>query len=448
MNCSTDDSYYLPSNIELTESHILIYRLAIPLKNGISYLQQFPQPEYEGICLDAFELGFLCLQTAQTRHGNELIKQQMESLLVEFQQAVKIIAESFGQELINQVGTDNGQLLAPLQTQINLTSAILTEKLNNVSTLLTQEIDPARETSVVGRFLNSLRQLLDAKRSDSIQGAFKAALINATKENGTLAAAVKNVVSESVKPLAEQVEKLTREIRDQQVRQQVLEQTTARGITYEQLVVAELQHWSKLSGAEVEHLGQDGDTGDILVKLTSKSLVAIELSIVIEVRSRPSKPFGRQAIAQHLQSAMVRRSANSAIFLSYSREGLAQEIGDWAEGVTESGYWIATTHPFLIIAIRFLVIQQRLNKLRTFESELDVIGVEQQIQQIRTALGRIRTIKKSLTEIGKCVSVIKAEADALSADIQSALKSIEQALSVIPVAGFTLSPLKPENLQL
>ncbi|MBD2534861.1 hypothetical protein H6G97_37630 [Nostoc flagelliforme FACHB-838] len=432
MNRSTNDSYYLPSSIELTQSHVLIHRMAIPLKNAISYLQQFPQSEYEDICRDAFELGFLCLQTAQTRHGNELIKQQMESLLVEFQQAVKVIAESFQQELINQVGTENGQLLAPLQNQINLTSAILTEKLNSVSTLLTQEIDPARETSVVGRFLFSLRQLLDAKRSDSIQGAFKAALINATKENGTLAAAVKDVVSESVKPLTEQVEKLTREIRDQQVTQQVLEQTTAKGINYEELVVVELRNWAKLSGVEVEHIGRDGDTGDILVKFTSKSLAVIELSIVIEARKRPSKPFGRQAITQHLQLAMMRRSANSAIFLSYSREGLAQEIGDWAEGVSESGYWIATTHPFLIIAIRFLVIQQRLNKLRAFESELDVTAVEQQIQQIRTALGRIRTIKKSLTEIGKGVSVIKVEADALNADIQSALKSIEQTLSFVP----------------
>ncbi|MEH1924205.1 hypothetical protein [Nostoc sp.] len=187
-----------------------------------------------------------------------------------------------------------------------------------------------------------------------------------------------------------------------------------------------------MSGVEVEHIGRDGDTGDILLKFTSKSLAVIELSIVIEARKRPSKPFGRQAITQHLQSAMVRRSANSAIFLSYSREGLAQEIGDWAEGVSESGYWIATTHPFLIIAIRFLVIQQRLNKLRTFESELDVTAVEQQIQQIRTALGRIRTIKKSLTEVGKGVAVIKAEADALSTDIQSALKSIEQTLSFVP----------------
>ncbi|AUT02865.1 hypothetical protein CLI64_22030 [Nostoc sp. CENA543] len=436
MNRATQDSYYLPFSIEITENHVLISRMALPLQNAISYLKQFPQSEYEDICLDAFELGFLCLQTTQARNGNELVKQQMESLLVEFHQAVKVIAESFQQELVSQIGTDNGQLLAPLQSQISQTSAILTEKLNSVSTLLTQDIDPAKETSVVGRFLQTLRHLLDAKRSDSIQGAFKAALANVTTENGTLAVTVRNVVAESIKPLIEQVEKLTLEIHDTQVTQQVLQQTTAKGISYEELVVGELQQtWSKSNGIEVEHIGNDKDTGDILVKFTSKSLAAIELSIVIEARNRPSKPFGRQAIAQHLQQAMLRRSANAAIFLSYSREGLAQEIGDWAEGVTEAGYWIATTQPFLIVAIRFLVIQQRVNQLRTYQSKIDVTVIEQQLEQIRTALGRIRTIKKSLTEIEKGVSVIKAEADALSADIQSALKSIEQALSFIPSEG-------------
>ncbi|MEJ1934809.1 hypothetical protein WDZ92_31805 [Nostoc sp. NIES-2111] len=430
MNRATQDSYYQPSSIEITQTHVLIYRMAVPLTNAISYLKQFPDSEYEEICLDALQLGFLCLQTTQARHSNELVKQQMELLLGEFQQAVQVIAESFQQELVNQIGTNNGQLLAPLQNQINYTAAILTEKLNNVSILLTQDIDPAKETSVVGRFLQTLRNLLDAKRSDSIQGAFKTALANVTKENGTLAIAVRNVVAESIKPLAEQVEKLTREIRDQQVEQQTLQQTTAKGISYEELVVAELQTWSKSNGIEVEHIGNDKDTGDILVKFTSKSLAAIELSIVIETRNRPSKPFGRQAISQHLQQAMRRRSANAAIFLSYSREGLAQEIGDWAEGVAEGGYWIATTHPFLIIAIRFLVIQQRVNQLRTLHSKIDVTVVEQQIEQIRTALGRIRTIKKSLAEVDKSITTIKTELGALNADIQSALNSIEQTLSI------------------
>ena len=95
-----------------------------------------------------------------------------------------------------------------------------------------------------------------------------------------------------------------------------------------------------------------------------------------------------------------------------------------------SGYWIATTHPFLIIAIRFLVIQQRLSKLCTFQSGLDVTVIQQQLEQIRTALGRIRTMKKSLTEIGKSVAVIKTEVDALNVDIQSSLKSLEQLLDI------------------
>lgn len=427
---SSNNLYQNPSNIEITDEYIFISQLAIRLKDAAGYLQQFPGSEHESICLDAFEMGFLCLQTAKTHHGNELVKPQMESLLLEFKQAVQEIVASFEHELVNQIGTDNGQLLAPLRLQINQTSAVLTEKLNGVSALLTQDIDPTKETSFVGRFFRVLRNLLDPKRSDSIQGAFKEAIANVTKENGTLAVAVKNVVTEAVKPLAEQVEKLGREIRDKQVTQEVLEQTAAKGISYENLVVTELQNWSKLSGAEVEHIGSDNDTGDILVKLTSKSLAAIELSVVIEARNRPSKRFGRQAITQHLSEAMIRRGANAAVFLSHSREGLALEIGDWAEGTCEQGFWIATTHGFLIIAIRFLTVLQRLNVVRTSQSELDVTAIEEQLGQIRVSIGRTRTIKKYLTEIGKSVVATKAETDFLSTDIQTALKSIEQILCI------------------
>ncbi|MEH2458063.1 hypothetical protein [Nostoc sp.] len=40
-------------------------------------------------------------------------------------------------------------------------------------------------------------------------------------------------------------------------------------------------------------------------------------------------------------------------------------------------------------------------------------------------------MKKSLTEVCKSVAVIKADADAMNTDIQSALKSIEQTLSFV-----------------
>jgi hypothetical protein len=417
-------------NIEITDNRILIYQLAANLENGVSYLQQFPDSEYERICLDAFEMGFLCLQTAQMSRENGLVKQQMSDLVFDFKQAVQDIAKSFEHNLVNQIGTENGQLLAPLRVHINQTSEVLTEKLNGVSTLLTQDIDPTKETSFVGRFFRVLQNLLDPKRSDSIQGAFKEAIVNITKENGTLTVSVKNVVTEVVKPLAAQVEKLTQEIRDKQVAQQVLEQTTAKGFTYEQMVVTELQKKLNSNGVEIEHIGGDNDTGDILVKLTSKSLATAELTIVIEARNRPSKPFGRQAITQHLNSAMLRRDANAAIFLSYERSGLALEIGDWAEGVCGHGFWIATTHNFLIIAIRFLTILQRLNVVRNSQSSLDITAIEGQLSQMRTAIGRTRTIKRYLTEIENSVVASKAETDALNTDIHATLKSIEQTLSI------------------
>ena len=114
------------------------------------------------------------------------------------------------------------------------------------------------------------------------------ALKDVSAENGTLAKAVKSVVVEAVKPLADEVDRLTKEIRGKQAAQDALQQTTAKGITYEEAVVAELQHWSKLAGAEVYHVGTDNNPGDIFIKLTPKSIAATELSIIIEVRDRES----------------------------------------------------------------------------------------------------------------------------------------------------------------
>ena len=39
----------------------------------------------------------------------------------------------------------------------------------NVRSVLTQEIDPFKETTTLGKALKTLRNLLDAKRNDSVQ---------------------------------------------------------------------------------------------------------------------------------------------------------------------------------------------------------------------------------------------------------------------------------------
>lgn len=417
------------SPIELLGDHIVIRGLEVHYKDGAEYLHLFPPSEYENICRDALELGFICLQTAQARHGTEFVRRQMDTLLMAFETSVTRIAEAYEEELIAKIGNENGQVLAPLKAQITQTAAVLNAQVEGVRTLLTQDIDPRNETTVIGSALRSLALLLDPKRSDSLQGSFSAALTTVTEKDGAIAQSVKAVVAEAVVPLVTEVEKLRLEIRDKQVTHDALQMTPAKGIPYEQAVVAQLQAWAKISGIQITHVGHERTAGDILVRLTPQSFAATDLTIVIEIKNITSNPLGRVKIERYLAKAMERREAQAAIFLSREPQGLAQEIGDWAEGTCPQGSWIATTQPFLTFAIRFLALLYRLNTMRSSQPDLDATLIEEQITQIRTALGRIATIKRYVTELAKSTEAIRIQADALKVEINDALLGIEQALS-------------------
>jgi hypothetical protein len=74
--------------------------------------------------------------------------------------------------------------------------------------------------------------------------------------------------------------------------------------------------------------------------------------------------------------------------------------------------------------------------LRAAAPEVDSTSIEQQLKVIRTALGRIRTIKTKLTELGSCTLAIDEQADHLRGEIKEALSSIEDSLR----AGQTKRP--------
>ena len=416
------------NKIQVAGDRILIHNLEIPGKDAANYLQQVPEQERDRICISAFKVGLDCLERTQNTQEIEFVKRQIASLLTDVEKAIALIPNTVQQELLNKLGTKDGQVLAPVQRQINEVSVVTKERVNEVKTLLSQDIDPSKETSVLGNALKTIKNLLDATRNDSVPGVLTTALKDVSAENGTLAKAVKSVVVEAVKPLADEVDRLTKEIRGKQAAQDALQQTTAKGITYEETVVAELQHWSKLAGAEVHHVGTDNNSGDILIKLTAKSIAATELSIVIEARDRSSKPWGRKPITDQLNKAMAQRGADAAIFLSRFREGLAQEIGEWAEGECDQGSWVATTHDLLTLAIRYLIMQQRLTALRASQPEINVIALSDQIARMRTTLKRITSINKHLTKLRENANDIEAEAEMLRNEFRDALNSIEDAV--------------------
>ncbi|MBN3869267.1 hypothetical protein [Nostoc sp. JL33] len=416
------------SNIEIQNDRILIHNLEITGKDTVDYLLRLPQEERDRAIIQALEVGVFCLERTQNSQDIDFFKRQIQSLLAEVTQIVGGVPKTVEQQLISKIGTADGQVLAPIQTQVNLISRELTIRLNEVKNFLSQDIDPAKESSVLGKALKDMKNLLDPKRQDSVQGLFAVALEKATAENGTLATSVKMVVSEAVKPLADEVDKLAKEIRGRNAAEEALQHTTAKGITYEEGVVIELQKWSKLMGCEVNYVGTDNKPGDIIVNITSTSVVGTDLSIVIEARDRGSDAWGRKRISEHLTKAMTERQANAAIFLSRYREGLAQEIGEWAEGQSGQGPWVATTHEFLNTAIRFILIEQRLTALRAVQPEIDAIAVEDHVKRIHTTLKRITNINTHIKNLRQNTDAIATEVETLKQEIKDALQSIEDAI--------------------
>jgi hypothetical protein len=240
----------------------------------------------------------------------------------------------------------------------------------------------------------------------------------------TVKAAVKDIVG----PLAEEVAKLARQIHTNEAVKEALEQTTAKGHAYEDEVIQAVQGWTGQAGIEVHHVGADNQPGDIVLVSHDTSLAGVDFRVVIEARDR-SDGFGRRRISEDIAQAIVHRQADAGIYISKTRAGLAAEIvGGWAEGACDDGPWVATVHENLDMAVRWLLIMQRLAVARQSAPALDLEGIEGQLQRIRTAIERIAEINRKVTAGKTALEGIRTDGEAIRAEIRDALTRIEEGI--------------------
>ena len=198
-------------------------------------------------------------------------------------------------------------------------------------------------------------------------------------------------------------------------------------MTYEEEVVARLQDWARFSGVEVEHVGPDNKPGDVVVRMTGLGGTGTHCTIVIEVKDRQDK-VGRVRVSAMLSEAMPDREATAAVYLSRTRSGLAKEIGDWAEGETTLGPWVACIDDYLLIALRHLNALHELTQIRASRPEVDTVAISSQIQRIRTSLNSLTNIKTKANALHNGATEIEQEADALRKEIVDALVRVEESL--------------------
>jgi hypothetical protein len=417
----------MPKKVLVLDRSIRITDLEIPRKDVADFLRTVDEMEVEPTLIQAVEVGVFCLERARMTQDTEFVRRQLDQLLNRVELTVNKIPDDTQKALVSKIGTNNGQVLAPLKEMIEAVSRVSNDRVKEVRTLLTQEIDPDKETTTLGKALKTLRDLLDPKRNDSVQSTLEQAVKAVTGKDGTLARAVKEVVADAVKPVASELDKLAKEVRGQEAAEEALKQTTQKGPDYENEVLEELQQWAALVGAEIHHVGVDNRPGDILIKEVRSGALGTPPVIVIETRDRQSA-VGRKVITDALGKAMAERKATSAIYLSKTAVGLGAEVGEWADGTTDSGPFVACTHENLSIAIRWLIVQNRIAQADKSAVAVDSTTILQQVQRIRTSLERVKTVNRKVTDVRASANEIQAEAEALRDEVRVSLTVVEDAL--------------------
>jgi hypothetical protein len=423
----------MPELVEVTDSGIRVVDLKVSITEVADFFRALHPEERAFMLTKAIEVGVFCLERGRTAQDTDFVKRKMAELLAQVEEAVATIPAKTEELFAQKIGSGEGQVLSPLKKLVDEASSETGKRIVELKTLLADDLDPKNSKSTLGTALQSLRELLNPKNTDSIQSVLAQVVTEATAENGVMAKAVRSQVEETLKPLLMEIDQLSKEVRGHDAATEALKQTTLKGSPYEEEVTSSLQQWARSVGAEVDHVGTDNQPGDIIIRLNGQGIVSEPISIIVEARDRGSRPMGRSAISYDIAKKIAERNGNAGVYLSRSQDGLSlHEIGEWAEGICEHGPWVACTHQHLITAVRFLIVQKRLLALRSAAHELDSASIELQLKAIRTALSRIKTIKTKLKEMNICSDAVGEQVEHLRDEIKEALTSIECSLQ--PVA--------------
>lgn len=413
--------------IEIHGDAVTFHSFTFQSPDVACFLNGFGQNERALWAQRAIEVGAHCLERASTAKDNEATKRHIDRLIHETKTAVIGIPNAIQNELLKKVGSGDGQVLKPIVDAAGTISRDMVNRITDLKQLYGTDLDPAKDSSTLGKALRSLADLLNPQRKDSVQGRVEEAVGKVTGENGALSKAVKIVVAEAVEPLAKEMKSLTLEIRGREAADQAVMQTIEKGVPFEEWVFASLQPWAKSAGAHLDHVGGDNRPGDIVVGLPDLTGAGAPVRVVVEVRDRQNA-VGRKAVAADLSQKMAERSANAGIYLSHTAAGLGREIGDWADGECDAGPWVATVPEHLQSAIRWLAVIVNLKARSAHDTKVDAAQVTGQLQRARTAIDRMKNIRRKANQVRDAADEINSEADAVRDEVRDALASIEEVL--------------------
>ncbi len=391
-----------------------------------NYLGRQQPADRESLVNRALEIGVFCLERTSTSQDMEFVRRQVEGLLHDVTSAIGSIPQRVEAGLMAKVGTENGQVLAPIVKAVDESVRTAERGVEEARRLL-QQVDPSRSDGAMGQALQHVKDLLDPKRKDSVSSRIEDVVKGLGERGGNFATTVTEIIDQALRPLKSEVSRLSDRLLEQDAAAEVVNRTTEKGLPYEVEIVERLQPWARAVGTTVEHVGVDNQPGDIVVQFASTSIAGRELTVVVEARDRADGK-GVKRVTADLEGAMRERQATAAVYLGRTGAAFAKEIGEWADGRCESGPFIACVDGSLELAMRFILALVRLDDMHRAHHELDATAIQPYVAQIRTTMDRVRSVKTKLTAIDNAAGDIRGDVESLRSEVLNALEAVDALL--------------------
>ena len=394
----------------------------------------------------ALEVGVFCLERVDALTDIDFVRSQIDRLLGEVNSSLQGIPNVVEGLLRGKIGTGEGQVLAPVQRAVEDAQKAVGQKIDDVKRVLSEDVDPKNRESTLGRALGELQALLDPKNSNSVQKNIENACSALSGPDGAIAQTVARVVGGKIEPFASRLSVLEARIDVAAGIEKALDETTKAGKPFEEELVDAISRWGSPMGVEVEYVGVDSRPGDIVVRIPLQGLDGDKMPIVVEAKHHQSTRAGRTPITNAMRNSISERRVSGGVYVCPNTDGLAREIGDWAEGdVSGCGPWVATVEEHLFAALRFTAALAQLKRIRQSQAKVDTHLIHEKVQAIRDSLQHITNINTSATKIETLTSSIREEAKAARTVIDDALASIEQSLIAVSQKAAAIVENDPAN---
>jgi hypothetical protein len=390
------------------------------------------------IVADAVEIGARVLDREQAGANAEFVKGELDRATREVEHVLaertREVTEQIGRKVDEAFGAESGHVTKTIQKHFSDDSAGAVQ--NRVREVVAEALTHVQQ-SLVQQFSSA-----DARNP---LAEFKAGVLRAVETSGQSQARTLEGMTRQLSLLQQQLGELRVEQEKAAELDAERERGTAKGRTFEELVVEAIDAIASMQGDDCDAVGDvrgaTGRAGDIVVALDACNGPA-RGSIVFEVKTgKLSKPEALRA----LDKAKGDRTADFAVLVVPSEEKVPAKLHALRE--YNGDKLIATYDPesdgIVALELAYRLARARVLMNRSEAEGIDEAAVKSAIERALTAMEDVRRVKSHLTGAKRSIDTATGFLDEVASRVREQLGEVDRLVLAGTADEVAVEPPKP-----